>query len=1427
MVPPPSALEIAKKQLGYDSIASNSVVPKNYLEELKHHLSLNPDDYNFRIAPTPGTGFGSAKCLETGCKKTTIQLPRNGKLEDGGKAEGIGSLRAYREHIALHHKNKAQKLADNEPVQDKKPSLKPTAAITSPPTSPLTGTIQRARAARPSTSNSRRTSTIKTKTEPADPILILSSPESSKPRELTPLERARQRTSLGRVKQRPTAGPSSSKAASSTVSSKAAMARALGPRVSLPSIETMPPPLKAPVLKSSPEASPVQSVPASSLPTPTTTSKTTTDERGSPRKRPLAEVLSKSSSQLEPTTPTKKVKKESTSTAPLSILTNTMDAGSSTALAYPSPVNLEDIRSQIDDLQMKISLEQRKLDTFLRKTNKTKGDYTRITNLTNEIDALKMQRDEYRNAIPAMSPIKRSPSKASLTPTATTTATALKQDENAHSGNFLGAVGRTSESLDVKRAPSAIAVAGPSVMKCTGDPVVNAASGSGVKKEQMDPFVLPPPPQPGAALPFVKNEPGLPQHQVIAGPSTKPMDVYGYQNSAFPMDIDDPFLDQTGAKGYDPIDNVLRNFEGVNAYAGPDHWDENGDFYGRGRDMFQGPVAKADDIEKFLVAAGNAELFDGSATVEQALQKLGLPNLYTPISGMEVALMPHQTIGVAWMLEKEKSDLKGGIMGDDMGLGKTVQMIAVMVKNRSQNPNRKTSLVLAPQALLDQWKMEIELKTNDGLKCLIYHGSSKPKQLAELSDYDVVLTTYHTMALEWPDYEAEMKKKVKKPKDGDDFIVDDEDTGKSKGKKKAQQLGLLFQAQWYRIICDEAQVIRNKRTRMSRAVTELQSIYRWCLTGTPIINTLNDTYSYLRFIQMRPWYDWSDFQSHIGKYEKKNPKLAIARLQKVLDTCLLRRKKDSMLDGKRLVELPSKEVVLQKLQFTEEEREIYQAVETQSQHKFNRYLRAGTVLKNYSHVLVLLLRLRQCCSHPALIQEDGGVAFLKPDEIDDDTRPGVGKELKKARDLVGDEFVDKMKEKLRLAALERMAENGNDNEASDEKSGDDECPICFDVFTDAVVTPCGHVFCRDCLLDVFNTPLAAGNDQLEADERPCPTCRSPVCQDLIFSRAAFEPTEEELHPKAHDSDVEMFDVEEALAPKKRGRGKGTAKSKRSRGDKVIDVDALDSEDDYEEEDDDDDNLSDFIVSDGADDDDEYVPRSRRKMKKPMVSKRKNVIVVDSDEEEEQSPEEKVLIFGRKRKSLSAKEIKMLPRFFPSTKMKFMMESIVKLAKERPDEKTMIVSQWTGCLGLVSDYLEENKIPHVKYQGDMNRHQRDAAVRIFMSKQNSKIMLMSLKCGGVGLNLTRANNVISLDLGWSQAIEDQAFDRVHRLGQVREVKVNRLVIENTVEDRILDMQRRKQDLADGSLGEGNGKKIGKLSVKELANLFGLNEHGGRL
>lgn len=79
---------------------------------------------------------------------------------------------------------------------------------------------------------------------------------------------------------------------------------------------------------------------------------------------------------------------------------------------------------------------------------------------------------------------------------------------------------------------------------------------------------------------------------------------------------------------------------------------------------------------------------------------------------------------------------------------------------------------------------------------------------------------------------------------------------------------------------------------------------------------------------------------------------------------------------------------------------------------------------------------------------------------------------------------------------------------------------------------------------------------------------------------------------------------------------------------------------------------------------------------------------------------------------------------------------------------------------------------------MSSPKREAAIQVFMSKDKARVMLMSAKCGGVGLNLTRANNVISLDLGWSPAIDAQAYDRCHRLGQSRKVIVKRLVIANT-------------------------------------------------
>ncbi|KAJ7190933.1 SNF2 superfamily protein [Mycena pura] len=1048
------------------------------------------------------------------------------------------------------------------------------------------------------------------------------------------------------------------------------------------------------------------------------------------------------------------------------------------AEVVPAPlpsIDVEEVRAKIMSAQKEISHKQALYDRMQRKKNKSKADKTRMTHLYDALVHLRTLKAEYDASLPrAMSPVKRT---ASLVKTESLTKLPPHPYYNPAAGKF------KAEPLNVSfpRIPDG-ARSNPKLIG------VDALAPEDYKptfpktEHINEPFSVSPVPN---SRPVIQRT-----HAAVSG-------------SRFPGAYASASDDEMDADPVVTLNKVLHAIPAIAPLGGQDHRDDNGDFHGRGRDMFQGPQAKADDIDRFLIDAGNAELFDGNATIDGALVKLGLESTHELLPSLDVPMMPHQLLGVAWMVDNErKKSLQGGLLADEMGLGK---VIATMAKNPSQDPSCKTTLILAPLALLVQWTQEIASKINANWKVLIYHGTNKVKKKADLLQYDVVLTTYSTMALEWLDREADVvkKKRAKTKKPVDNFIISDSDDSDSdldlpKTKRKGKK-------EW-----------------ASRAVTELSSKLRWCLTATPIVNGVVDVYGSLRFLKIRPWYDWTEFNHHVARLEKKQPQLAVTRLQTILGLFVLRRTKTSKLDGKRLIELPEKTVELVSLQFGQEERDIYTQVETAQQAKFNRYLRAGTVLKNYASVLVLLLRLRQLCSHPALIQE-GGSYFLAPDEVDDPEE--YREELANARALVSSEFVKKMKAKFKDLALRRIQA---EKESVDAVVEVDDCPICFDALSAAVVTACGHEFCRDCIENFLQTP-SIENDGLKGNERACPTCRSAICAEKLFTTAAFEPTDEELakdDEDGEDSDVETVDFKPVRqTSKSKGKAKANRPARKSTARKIIldssdiDQESATENDNYTDGDSDSD-LSDFIVE--TDEDEEE--KDARRLQKKSLGKRRAIIVVDSDEEDNvETPEEKEVLFGAKKK-LTKQEIKTMPRFLPSTKMKAMMDYLKKLALERPDEKTLVVSQWTGCLNIVSDYLTETGIVHVKYQGDMSSAKRDQAVQVFMSKDKARVMLMSSKCGGVGLNLTRANNVISLDLGWSLAMDQQAFDRVHRLGQNRKVLVRRLVIENTVEDRILALQERKQNLADGALGEGKGKKVGRLSVRELANLFGLDARG---
>ncbi len=129
------------------------------------------------------------------------------------------------------------------------------------------------------------------------------------------------------------------------------------------------------------------------------------------------------------------------------------------------------------------------------------------------------------------------------------------------------------------------------------------------------------------------------------------------------------------------------------------------------------------------------------------------------------------------------------------------------------------------------------------------------------------------------------------------------------------------------------------------------------------------------------------------------------------------------------------------------------------------------------------------------------------------------------------------------------------------------------------------------------------------------------------------------------------------------------------------------------------------------------------------------------------------------------------------------------------------SQWTSLLDLIEPHLRAANLGFVRLDG--STVDRAGVVGEFQAEDGPPVMLLSLKAGGTGLNLTAADHVFLVDPWWNPAVEDQAADRAHRIGQDKPVMVYRMVARDTVEERILELQARKRKLADAALSEAGG------------------------
>jgi len=174
------------------------------------------------------------------------------------------------------------------------------------------------------------------------------------------------------------------------------------------------------------------------------------------------------------------------------------------------------------------------------------------------------------------------------------------------------------------------------------------------------------------------------------------------------------------------------------------------------------------------------------------------------------------------------------------------------------------------------------------------------------------------------------------------------------------------------------------------------------------------------------------------------------------------------------------------------------------------------------------------------------------------------------------------------------------------------------------------------------------------------------------------------------------------------------------------------------------------------------------------------------------------------------------RSAPSTKIRRLLR-ILKV--DTPDHKVIVFSQFTSMLNLIEPHLTHARIPFVRYDGSMRNDAREASLHSLRSDPQTRVLLCSLKCGSLGLNLTAASRVVIVEPFWNPFVEEQAIDRVHRLNQTIDVKVYKLTVSNTVEERILELQEKKRQLANAAI-EG-GKSIGKLSMRDILGLFGSN------
>ena len=329
-------------------------------------------------------------------------------------------------------------------------------------------------------------------------------------------------------------------------------------------------------------------------------------------------------------------------------------------------------------------------------------------------------------------------------------------------------------------------------------------------------------------------------------------------------------------------------------------------------------IRKADQAASLRLFAGEKlEKFAEKMRSFSGIEQIDVPKM------LKATLRPYQYEGLAWLNFLREYGLSG-ILADDMGLGKTLQSLAWIAYEKEQGRARKPILVVAPTSLMYNWQEEAKKFTPD-LKILLLHGHDRKERFENIQESDVILTTYPLLAR-------------------------DQET--------------LLSHDYYALILDEAQNIKNPRAKATQILHQMKAEHRLCLTGTPMENHLGELWSLFHFLQpglLSTSKEFNQFyRKEIEKNDNHNRQNALMRRLKPF---MLRRTKEEV-----ATELPPKTEFIRKAEFGKKQAKLYEAVRMSMNKKVRDIIAKQGIAKSQIIILDALLKMRQVCCHPELLK---------------------------------------------------------------------------------------------------------------------------------------------------------------------------------------------------------------------------------------------------------------------------------------------------------------------------------------------------------------------------------------------------------------------------------------------------------------------------